>query len=339
MQVPLIGAIYENDPNVGLYTLPLLIYYPLQLLVGAILVPRLKNFVKEENERLGILDYDSETEDDYSQQYARRMSEKHNSVYEWNLEEPKSERLSEELLFNETLKISKANDESVTDSDSDSECDAESNIEARDFVSFEKMKTGTQLSKTPSFTGILRIATEPETRNSGTKEKLFVRFNEILTEEFTFMGEKLEEPVVDEKVLQVKEHRPKIKRRKKTTKSGGVKKKQTKKKKSKLKEKKSLVDADKIDGSKLTNKLGPESQLKAGLKDVGDRSTKKSEAPQRKIQEAVVELVESPTFYPEVIDIENMIVSNTCCDGFDELSDLDNSSTANSCCSNSRIIV
>ena len=58
MGVPLIGAIYENDPRVGLYTLPLLIFYPLQLVVGAFLVPRLKNFLAEEKKRLGITDDD-----------------------------------------------------------------------------------------------------------------------------------------------------------------------------------------------------------------------------------------------------------------------------------------
>ena len=48
----MIGSIYENDPLVGLYTLPLLVWYPLQLVVGSFLIPRLQEFVKREEQRL-----------------------------------------------------------------------------------------------------------------------------------------------------------------------------------------------------------------------------------------------------------------------------------------------
>jgi sodium/bile acid cotransporter 7 len=61
MGVPLINAIYENDPNVGLYTLPLLIWHPMQLVIGTFLVPRLSKWVEGEKERLGIKD---EVDDD-----------------------------------------------------------------------------------------------------------------------------------------------------------------------------------------------------------------------------------------------------------------------------------
>ena len=54
MGVPLINAIYESDPLVGLYTLPLLIWHPMQLVVGSFLAPRLSEFVEQEKERLGI---------------------------------------------------------------------------------------------------------------------------------------------------------------------------------------------------------------------------------------------------------------------------------------------
>jgi solute carrier family 10 (sodium/bile acid cotransporter), member 7 len=51
--VPLINAMYEGNPlNVGLYTLPLLIWHPMQLLVGSILAPRLKAYVERERLRL-----------------------------------------------------------------------------------------------------------------------------------------------------------------------------------------------------------------------------------------------------------------------------------------------
>jgi solute carrier family 10 (sodium/bile acid cotransporter), member 7 len=61
--VPLIIAIYELDPNVSLYTLPLLIWHPMTLVLGSALTPRLAAFVKRENERLGIVNEDgTETE-------------------------------------------------------------------------------------------------------------------------------------------------------------------------------------------------------------------------------------------------------------------------------------
>lgn len=53
--VPLINAIYEDNPAVGLYTLPLLIWHPLQLIVGSLLAPYLAKFVTREEERLGLL--------------------------------------------------------------------------------------------------------------------------------------------------------------------------------------------------------------------------------------------------------------------------------------------
>lgn len=52
MGVPLINAIYESDSNVGLYTLPLLIWHPIQLVVGSYLSPRLAEWVKREQARL-----------------------------------------------------------------------------------------------------------------------------------------------------------------------------------------------------------------------------------------------------------------------------------------------
>jgi sodium/bile acid cotransporter 7 len=60
MGVPLINAIYENNPNVGLYTLPLLIWHPMQLVIGTFLSPRLNKFVQSEKQRLGIRDDDHE---------------------------------------------------------------------------------------------------------------------------------------------------------------------------------------------------------------------------------------------------------------------------------------
>ena len=56
MGVPLINAIYENNPLIGLYTLPLLIWHPMQLVVGSFVAPYLVKFVNAEKERLGIVD-------------------------------------------------------------------------------------------------------------------------------------------------------------------------------------------------------------------------------------------------------------------------------------------
>ena len=69
MGAPLISAIYETDPNVGLYTLPLLIWHPMQLLVGSILAPKLGVWSAAEKKRLAELypadDDDDEDDDDY----------------------------------------------------------------------------------------------------------------------------------------------------------------------------------------------------------------------------------------------------------------------------------
>ena len=54
MGIPLIEAIYGGDPNIALYTLPLLVWYPIQIIVGSLLADRLRSFVRSENARLGI---------------------------------------------------------------------------------------------------------------------------------------------------------------------------------------------------------------------------------------------------------------------------------------------
>ena len=60
MGIPLINAIFENDPAVGLYTLPLLVWHPMQLVLGSLLAPRLAAFVEREEERLGITNTDED---------------------------------------------------------------------------------------------------------------------------------------------------------------------------------------------------------------------------------------------------------------------------------------
>lgn len=43
--IPLISAIYEDSPKLGIYTLPLLVWYPSQLIIGTMLAPRLSRFI------------------------------------------------------------------------------------------------------------------------------------------------------------------------------------------------------------------------------------------------------------------------------------------------------
>ncbi len=56
MGIPLINAIYEGNPKIGLYTLPLLIWHPSQLVFGTFLSPRLLAWVEsfEDNEDLAL---------------------------------------------------------------------------------------------------------------------------------------------------------------------------------------------------------------------------------------------------------------------------------------------
>jgi len=64
MGVPLINAIYETNSNVGLYTLPLLVWHPMQLVIGSALAPKLSRFVEEqESQMLGNADKESDLDD------------------------------------------------------------------------------------------------------------------------------------------------------------------------------------------------------------------------------------------------------------------------------------
>jgi len=58
MGIPLINTIYEENPNIGFYTLPLLIWYLIQVIIGTFLSPRLAEFVDREEERAQLLQGD-----------------------------------------------------------------------------------------------------------------------------------------------------------------------------------------------------------------------------------------------------------------------------------------
>ena len=51
--IPLIKSMYEDNPLVAMYVLPVLIWHPMQLVVGSFLSPTLEKFVQREHERLG----------------------------------------------------------------------------------------------------------------------------------------------------------------------------------------------------------------------------------------------------------------------------------------------
>lgn len=72
--VPMITSIYKDDPNLGLYTLPLLIWYPLQLVVGSACVPRFAAFIASERERLESADKELTTTETASNN-GRRLSD------------------------------------------------------------------------------------------------------------------------------------------------------------------------------------------------------------------------------------------------------------------------
>ena len=50
--VPLIGSIFGGSPNEAFYYLPIVMWHPLQLLIGSMLKSRLASFATAERERL-----------------------------------------------------------------------------------------------------------------------------------------------------------------------------------------------------------------------------------------------------------------------------------------------
>jgi sodium/bile acid cotransporter 7 len=59
--VPLIASVYKGDPNVGTYTLPILIWHPMQLVLGSMLVPKLKAFIQSERKRLDAITIENDS--------------------------------------------------------------------------------------------------------------------------------------------------------------------------------------------------------------------------------------------------------------------------------------
>lgn len=52
--VPLISIIYNGNPNEGLYTLPILVWYPMSLVVGSLVLPRIKKVLADETDSITV---------------------------------------------------------------------------------------------------------------------------------------------------------------------------------------------------------------------------------------------------------------------------------------------
>lgn len=102
--IPLITSIYQGSPKMGLYTLPLLIWHPMQLVVGSLLVPRLLKFVTAERERLDAKEAGEDATDLENQIEADAGNA--GSVYEDAMAEP------ERSISAESVHSNKENDSS-----------------------------------------------------------------------------------------------------------------------------------------------------------------------------------------------------------------------------------
>ena len=54
--IPLIKSMYDKDPLIAVYTLPILIWHPMQLVVGSFFSPRLEKWIDREQARLATHD-------------------------------------------------------------------------------------------------------------------------------------------------------------------------------------------------------------------------------------------------------------------------------------------
>ena len=52
MGIPLINALYKGHPNLALFTLPLLVWYPLTIVMGMLIAPRVSEYVRNEETAL-----------------------------------------------------------------------------------------------------------------------------------------------------------------------------------------------------------------------------------------------------------------------------------------------
>ena len=100
MGVPLINAIYEDNPLVGLYTLPLLIWHPMQLVLGTAVAPKVAEYVKRRQEELNDNNNDKEKQDEEKGGSGEEMANEENS----NCADQKTEAMEMEATVDETYK-------------------------------------------------------------------------------------------------------------------------------------------------------------------------------------------------------------------------------------------
>ncbi len=73
--IPLIQSLYQNNPRVGVYTLPILIWHPMLLVVGSCLTPFVRNYVDSELERLKATPVQEDPDETDESQIAVNQSE------------------------------------------------------------------------------------------------------------------------------------------------------------------------------------------------------------------------------------------------------------------------
>lgn len=100
MGVPLINAIYEDNPLVGLYTLPLLIWHPMQLVLGTAVAPKVAEYVKRRQEELNDNNNNKEKQDKENGESGEEMVNEEKS----NCEDQKTEAMEIGATVDETYK-------------------------------------------------------------------------------------------------------------------------------------------------------------------------------------------------------------------------------------------
>ena len=93
--IPLIASILADSPNEGLYSVPLLIWHPLQLIVGSMFVSTLSRFIVSERLRLRVSDDNnkkgiSEVDPELDSEFSSSRSSADSSVFV-NSSEPKGD--------------------------------------------------------------------------------------------------------------------------------------------------------------------------------------------------------------------------------------------------------
>lgn len=130
MGIPVINAIYENSPALGLYTLPLLIWHPMQLVLGSFLVPFLRDFVARENIRLGREEPDSSSTASRPRSGgSRQRRQQSQQEQEEELLHPQAAQVDSEKGENKAINSTNGADDDDDDENADHNTSSSSTIE------------------------------------------------------------------------------------------------------------------------------------------------------------------------------------------------------------------